>query len=306
MAHAQLVDEADMNEFATVAEAYQDCLDEVERRLASLGFNATTRVKTTTTLLEKLQRESARLSQVHDLAGARLVVGDRVSQDESVALIQSHFDGDGPVKVIDRRDKPSYGYRAVHLVVHVDGIPVEIQVRTSLQDAWAQLMERLADDWGREIRYGGDPLQLDALLVRGTITRRQAVDYLIYLSEAIAHHEQTQVDVRGVKAKIIGLKAVAAVLEGATELRRDAPDGTPVLVSPEAVAALLELDAITQQEPVKLLAETRTPAQVGAALSKALMETEARLADFNKQTAESGLALRGMLEAIALAASDQE
>jgi len=45
----------------------------------------------------------------------------------------------------------------VHLVVKLDGIPVEVQVRTVLQHAWAQSMERLGDAWGRAIRYGGEP-----------------------------------------------------------------------------------------------------------------------------------------------------
>jgi ppGpp synthetase/RelA/SpoT-type nucleotidyltranferase len=39
----------------------------------------------------------------------------------------------------------------------VDGYPIEIQVRTLLQDLWAQTLERLADALGRGIRYGTEP-----------------------------------------------------------------------------------------------------------------------------------------------------
>lgn len=49
------------------------------------------------------------------------------------------------------------GYRAVHVIAKVDNIPVEVQFRTELQDLWAQVFERLADGWGRQIRYGGEP-----------------------------------------------------------------------------------------------------------------------------------------------------
>jgi ppGpp synthetase/RelA/SpoT-type nucleotidyltranferase len=35
--------------------------------------------------------------------------------------------------VIDRREKPSHGYRAVHVIVECGGRMVEIQVRTELQ-----------------------------------------------------------------------------------------------------------------------------------------------------------------------------
>jgi len=40
------------------------------------------------------------------------------------------------VKLDDRRAKPSHGYRAVHLITKVAAKPVEIQVRTELQDGW--------------------------------------------------------------------------------------------------------------------------------------------------------------------------
>lgn len=60
-------------------------------------------------------------------------------------------------KVIDRRMKPTFGYRAVHIVVRTLECRVEIQVRTRAQNEWAQLVESFADSWGRQIRYGGDP-----------------------------------------------------------------------------------------------------------------------------------------------------
>jgi ppGpp synthetase/RelA/SpoT-type nucleotidyltranferase len=42
----------------------------------------------------------------------------------------------------------------VHVVVSLDDVNVEVQVRTIGQHVWADLMERLADRLGREIRYG--------------------------------------------------------------------------------------------------------------------------------------------------------
>jgi hypothetical protein len=36
-----------------------------------------------------------------------------------------------------------------------------------MQDQWAQIVERLGDTWGRQIRYGGDPPNPDHELVPG-------------------------------------------------------------------------------------------------------------------------------------------
>jgi ppGpp synthetase/RelA/SpoT-type nucleotidyltranferase len=46
----------------------------------------------------------------------------------------------------------------VHVIAVVDGYRIEIQIRTHLQDRWAQSMEKLADVvLGRQIKYGGIP-----------------------------------------------------------------------------------------------------------------------------------------------------
>ena len=86
------ITEPDLQELASVASAYQSALDQTKLHLSQLGYSATTRVKTTGTLVEKLQRESTRLSQIQDLAGARIVVVNRAEQDDAVKLIQEVFD----------------------------------------------------------------------------------------------------------------------------------------------------------------------------------------------------------------------
>jgi ppGpp synthetase/RelA/SpoT-type nucleotidyltranferase len=119
----------------------------------------TSRVKTTGTPIDKLQREDIiKLSRINDLAGARIVLSDggMLEQEEAVDRICEMFDDEvRPAHRIDRRSDPRQGYRAMHVVVFPNGTPVEIQVRTKLQDTWAQIFERLADQWGRELRYGG-------------------------------------------------------------------------------------------------------------------------------------------------------
>lgn len=188
MAAGDHVENDDLELFALVASACQEAADQVRAQLAVLGYDATPRVKSTGTLVDKLRRQHTRLSQVQDLAGARFVVRDRSAQDSAVSVICERFEATGcPCKVDDLREDDSYGYRAVHVIVQVGGIPVEVQVRTELQDSWAQIVEDLGDRWGRGIRYGQGPENPDATIqVAGrAFSRRQAMESLKVLSDYI-------------------------------------------------------------------------------------------------------------------------
>lgn len=80
-------------------------------------------------------------------------------QDGVAAEVAARFPTDPrEAKIVDRRAATSHGYRAVHVVVSLDGVSIEVQVRTLLQHMWADLVERLADRLGRQIRYGGAPV----------------------------------------------------------------------------------------------------------------------------------------------------
>ena len=96
--------------------------------------------KSRTSLSGKLLRESARLSQVQDIAGCRVVVRSVVQQDDVIARLSSAFER---LFVVDRRVQPSHGYRAVHAMVSVQGRTIEVQVRTELQHQWAEVSESL-------------------------------------------------------------------------------------------------------------------------------------------------------------------
>jgi hypothetical protein len=176
---------------------YQAELDAVEERLRDVGFQATTRVKTTGTLVDKLRRTNLSLGSIQDFAGARIVIdGTRQDQDQAVDRIMEAFQTcpRAPQKV-DRRAQPSHGYRAVHVIVYTDAVPVEIQIRTKMQDAWAQISEKLGDIWGRGLRYGQGPDQPDQLLDParpGSPTRVQVVQLLADVGEAISQLEEVQ------------------------------------------------------------------------------------------------------------------
>jgi len=88
------------------------------------------------------------------IAGCRVVVEDIPQQERVVREILRLFH---PCVMDDLRIHPSHGYRAVHIIARIDGLPVEIQVRTRLQDLWAQLSEVLSDKVERGLKYGGGP-----------------------------------------------------------------------------------------------------------------------------------------------------
>jgi hypothetical protein len=153
---------------------------------AEVGLIPSSRVKTTATLVEKLRRNGGHtLSSIHDLAGMRLVVpAGRAEQDRVVEQICGLFvDGARPPRLIDRRVRPVQGYRAVHVIVYPDAYPIEVQVRTQWQHLWAEWFERLADQYGRGIRYGHPPST-------GGETAQEMVDRLIQLADQIAEAEE--------------------------------------------------------------------------------------------------------------------
>jgi len=113
--------------------------------------------KSTTSIIDKLQRESIRLTKMQDIAGCRVTVDDISAQDEAVAQLNNLL---RKLTVVDRRDRPSHGYRAVHLLVEQSGKLIEVQVRTLLQHLWAEVSEKLSDVIEKEIKYGGGPIEI--------------------------------------------------------------------------------------------------------------------------------------------------
>jgi GTP pyrophosphokinase len=154
-------------------EAYEHVVRTIRERLE---LEPTGRpAKSTTSILEKLHRESIRLSQIQDIAGCRVIVDDVVEQEKTIASLCAVFPG---APVIDRRVKPSHGYRAVHVIVRIFGKLVEIQVRTYLQHLWAELSEKFSDVFDPSIKYG-----------RGDREIREALQVA---SEAVAGMEETE------------------------------------------------------------------------------------------------------------------
>jgi ppGpp synthetase/RelA/SpoT-type nucleotidyltranferase len=164
LAEASEPEEADLDLLEEIVQAHSEVLTVARARvddfseIAEWGSPAIThRAKTTQTIVEKLRRQpNMDLARMQDLAGIRLVGAFTLAQqDQLTAEIVSRFPPDPrESRTVDRRVTPSWGYRAVHVVVSVDGFTVEVQIRTQRQHVWANLTERIGDQIGRGIRYG--------------------------------------------------------------------------------------------------------------------------------------------------------
>lgn len=125
----------------------------------------TRRTKSNTSVIEKLRRESIRLTQIQDIAGCRIVVPNTSEQN----LVVLGLTGGNPdAVVVDRRWRPSHGYRAVHVVIRFEDHAVEIQVRTELQHRWAEVSEKYSDVMDPSIKYGGGDPDIQQRLLRAS------------------------------------------------------------------------------------------------------------------------------------------
>lgn len=157
------VSDADQEMYGAFREAFHPALEEVHDVIAA-HLPQGGRLKTLESTVAKLVRQpTVRLSQIQDIAGTRLIVDVLSAQDAAVAELLRDFPG---ASLDDRRSRPSHGYRAVHVIARAThaGRLVEIQVRTEIQDLWAQISEKLADRYGLDVKYGGGPNDVQDIL----------------------------------------------------------------------------------------------------------------------------------------------
>jgi ppGpp synthetase/RelA/SpoT-type nucleotidyltranferase len=100
---------------------------------------------------------------MQDIAGCRLIVQDVVEQESIVEGLSNLFDH---VTIINRCERPTHGYRAVHIIITWSGKMIEIQVRTQLQHLWAELSEKFSDVADPSIKYGGGKEKIRELLTK--------------------------------------------------------------------------------------------------------------------------------------------
>lgn len=163
---------ADLAEIQQQIEAYRPvytkALDTFIQAVGGMG-KVESRIKTAESLAEKLDRKGKTLSQIGDIVGLRLTVS---SLNQVYAAAQKVDAAFTVVKHDDKINNPTNGiYRAYHMDVTVDGKPMEIQIRTQNQSAFA--------NWAHDTVYKG------ALAMSGA-----ALGYARQVSDALHSMDQ--------------------------------------------------------------------------------------------------------------------
>ncbi|MFG1791243.1 hypothetical protein [Nocardia sp. NPDC049149] len=167
--------------YGDLAVAVEDCIKRMEFSpiLSQRRPEVSSRPKTIHTLRDKLvATPSLQLPSIVDIAGVRVEAAmDLDDQGELAKLIAIELGQEFDKVISDTRHSPHSGYRALHIRAKMPAGRVEIQIRTALQGAWANLFEALADHLGRYIRYGNLPTDRK---------EREQVERALKISERLA------------------------------------------------------------------------------------------------------------------------
>ena len=155
--------EADRQIYADYRDTFAEPLREVAETIGSFADGAPlhSRLKRFETVVEKLRRSTSDLSRLEDIAGCRVVLPTMIEQRQVLDRIRGVWE---VMRERDYQTTPRDGYRARHVVVRAEGRAVEVQVRTELEDLWANGSEALASRLDPEIKYGGGPPDVRDLL----------------------------------------------------------------------------------------------------------------------------------------------
>jgi putative GTP pyrophosphokinase len=113
-------------------------------------------------VVKLLRHERMRLSQMQDVGGCRAILPNQAAVDGVLLGLKRNWD---IVTTDDYVASPrSSGYRAVHVIVKRDGVPIEVQLRTPGQQSWADEVERLDSRFLESVKDGeGPPFLIDYL-----------------------------------------------------------------------------------------------------------------------------------------------
>lgn len=127
--------------FAVYEKARLDAMCIIEKCEQDKIHSVKSRIKEPESLIRTMELKGKALEEITDIIGIRIIcnfiddVYDIVNELKQYLIIIEETD------YIDHPKKN--GYRSYHIIADMDGIPVEIQVRTLAIDFWATLEHRM-------------------------------------------------------------------------------------------------------------------------------------------------------------------
>lgn len=146
-------------------------------------LDVTQRTKRTDRIIGKLVRHpTMRLTRMQDIVGCRIVVTTLPELEAVSDRLMRQWEGH-LLRVDDYVTAPkSTGYRARHLVIRREGLPVEVQIRTQRQHNWARSVEYWESETRELLKDGlGNPKRVAFLRqiaeLSGFLDRGEAPPY---------------------------------------------------------------------------------------------------------------------------------
>lgn len=114
------------------------------------------RLKRKPQILRKLRRLHVRLTQLQDVGGCRIILEKNGDIDQLEQFLTRQTKGSN-IEIKRRADyrekgRDDSGYRALHLILEHNGVPLELQVRSKIQHYWAESIERTSVIYGRYLK----------------------------------------------------------------------------------------------------------------------------------------------------------
>lgn len=143
-----------------------------------------TRLKQPKSVIAKLRRHQTKLSTIEDIGGCRIFAETMLDARSIVDALSGSLD---IVRQRDYWEGPRDGYRASHLIAQLsERHRVEIQVRTEIQNEWANLSEYLSHRVDPEVKYGGGPPTLRSDLDRLSWKGAELDEFRAALADLVA------------------------------------------------------------------------------------------------------------------------
>ena len=119
----------------------------------SKGYYIAQRLKRKPQIIRKLKRLSVRLTQLQDIGGLRIIVDTNKDVNELLSFLKNKIEQNEHIhihRITDYRNhgRDDTGYRALHVILSVNGYKLELQIRSKIQHYWAEGIERTSIIYG--------------------------------------------------------------------------------------------------------------------------------------------------------------